>query len=443
MRHPTRLLAAAALAAAGLALPADAGPAQLPSDASGVATPNVHLVAHAFDAGGAVSGAFLGTSLYLLSEPDLIWNEGGATMTSLTGGLGVFDVSNPRAPRQVAKLELPNYQNEDISVSTTRRFAVMSQDEQPGADGRVNLVDLRKPSAPAVVGSVDLPNGSGHTSTLVDHDRYLWVSGAKDVVVVDVRDLAHPRVLGSFPSPAATIHDAEVDRFGDITVYGSKGVGVHRLGRDPLHPTLVAQITPGDNKANNNLVLHGGKRLDRDTWLITEESYAPGCTTDGRFETWRLDRKAKLLRPLASWNAPTGSDQHGPLTQSQYCSSHWFSVNSHDVVADGWYGAGVRFLDVSDPKHPRPIGVWAGDSTTASQAVFFPGRDDLVYVADYTRGLDVISIDRGGKGARTVAPSDEVRTGAPGLSITVRLTPHQHWGWSCLTPAAAPRRQAG
>jgi len=441
-----RLVFAGLCLAAVLAPPAQAGPGQLPSDASGVATANVHLVAHAFDVGGAVSGAFVTPRLYVLSEPDLVWNEGGATVKTVTGGLDVFDTSNPRAPRKIGRLDLPNYQNEDISVSTARRFAVMSQDTQPGGHGQVNLVDLRTPSRPTIIGSVALPSGYGHTSTLVDHDRYLWTSGGSQVLVVDVRDLAHPKVLGTFPSPAGSqgtlggsVHDAEVDRFGDITVYGSNGVAVHRLGRDPLHPVLVARITAADNRANNNLILHGGKRLDASTWLITEESYAPGCTNDGRFETWRLDRKAKLLRPISSWNAPTGSDQHGPLTQSEYCSSHWFTLNDHDVVADGWYGAGVRFLDVSNPARIRPIGVFAGDSTTASQAVFVPGHDDLVYVADYTRGLDVVSIDHGGKGARTVVPSDEksVRGSAvPGLRLTVKLQPHKHWGWSCLTPVA-------
>lgn len=431
------LLVAGLIAASALAVPAQAAPGQLPNGASGVATPNVHLLSHAFDAGGAVSGAFLGKTTYVLSEPDLVWNEVGATPVKLTGGLGVFDVRNPAKPKQVAKLELPNYQNEDIAVSQTRRFAVMSQESQIGGSGRVSIVDLRTPSKPAVIGTVDLPDGSGHTSTLVGNDDYLWVSGAREVVVVDLRSAQHPKVLGSFPSPAGSIHDAEVDRFGDITVYGSGGVGVHRLTRNPLKPALVASITPKDNAAYDNLILHGGKRLDRDTWLITEESYAPGCTDDGRFEVWRIDRKAKLLRPLSSWNAPTGSDTHGPLTQAQYCSSHWFSLNSKNVVADGWYGAGVRFLDVSDPRHPRPIGVWAGDSTTASQAVFFPGRDDIVYVADYTRGLDVISIDKGGKGARTVVPSDEKQTSAlPGLQIRAKLQPHPTWHWSCLTPAA-------
>ncbi len=430
-----RVLLAALCTATVLAPPVKADPAQLPSSASGVATPNVHLVSHAFDTGGAVSGAFLGTKTYVLSEPDLVWNEGGATVVPLTGGLQVFDVSNPRSPKPLAKLDLPNYPNEDIAVSQTRRFAVMSQD---GRSGQVNLVDLRTRSNPRIIGSVALPSGYGHTSTLVDHDRYLWVSGGKQMVVVDVRDLAHPKVLGMFATPAgSSVHDAEVDRFGDITVFGSGGAAVYRLGRSPLHPVLQAQVSAADNKANDNLILHGGKRLDRDTWLITEESYAPGCTNDGRFEVWRIDRKARLLRPVSSWNAPVNADNHGPLTQKEYCSSHWFTLNSNSIVADGWYGAGVRFLDVSNPKHPRPVGVWAGDSTTASQAVFFPGRDDLVYVADYTRGLDVISIDKGGKGASTVAPADEQQVGVPGLRISVKLKPHQHFGWSCLVPAAA------
>ena len=428
-----RLALAALLPLALLTPPAHGDPLQLsPTSASGAATPNVHLVKHAFDTGGAVSGGFLGRSLYVLSEPDLVWNEGGATVKTLTGGLAVFDVKDPKNPKQVGMLSLPNYQNEDISVSTARRFAVMSQD---GSGGQVNLVDLRTPTTPKVIGSVKLPSGAGHTATLVDHDRYLWVSGSSKVVVVDVRTLTAPKVVGSFATPVGSVHDAYVDQYGDITVYGRGGVSVHHLTGNPLKPSLVATITAKDNAANNNLILHGGRRLDRDTWLITEESYGPTCTDDGRFEVWKLDRKAHLLRPLSSWDAPTNADNHGPLAQKQYCSSHWFDVNSNKVVADGWYGAGVRFLDVSNPKHPRPIGVWAGDSTTASQADFFPGRDDLVYVADYTRGLDVISIDKGGKGAAAVTTEPTAPVTAPGLRISVKLKPHDHWGWSCLESA--------
>jgi hypothetical protein len=82
--------------------------------------------------------------------------------------------------------------------------------------------------------------------------------------------------------------------------------------------------------------------------------------------------------------------------------------------------------------------VWRGDSTIASQARFVPGRPDLVYVADYTRGLDVVQIDNGGKGARTISPRDERSSGAvpvAGLDFPVKLHAHEDVGWVCAVPS--------
>ena len=439
-----RLLPLALLPLVLAVVPASAGPAETPSGTGGRATPNVIPVAHVGTVGAGVSGAFLDRNTYVLSVADAVWNEAGATVKAVTGGLQVFDVSNPEKPRKEATLSLPNYQNEDINVSATRHFAVLSQD----AGSQVNLIDLTHPTKPSVLSTTKLPSGTGHTSTLVDHDRYLWVSGGTAVVVVDVRNLAAPKVLGSFDTPvgqrgpggASGVHDAEVDRFGDITVYGGGGTAVYTLGTNPLKPTMIAQTAKADlTVERDGLIHHGGKRLDKTTWLLTEEDYSPGCNTDGAFEVWRLDAKSHLLRFVSMWDAPTGADVSGPLTQAQYCSSHWFSVNDSHIVADGWYGAGVRFLDLSDPKHPRPIGIYAGDSTTASQAIFVPGRQDLVYVADYVRGLDVVKIENGGRKAKTVGQEDLQRVGSdtvevPGLALKFALVPSKKWGWACAQP---------
>jgi hypothetical protein len=445
-----RLLLVGTAAVALLAPSAHATPGQLPVGLSGWATGNVRPVAHVNTLGAGVGGAFYGSKTYVQSVADELWNYTNAP-TTVTGGLQVFDVSTPEKPRLEGQLPLPNYQNEDVQVSTSRHVAVMSQD----ITGRVTLVDLTDPTLPTILGTVALPLGYGHTSSLVDHDRYLWTSGGPEVLVVDLRDLHAPKVVGTFPTPAGArgpsgytgVHDADADQYGDISVYGSGGTAVYDLTSDPLKPRLVAQIATRDNTlVRDGLIHHGGKRLDRDTWVLTEEDYSQGCKDDGALEVWRLDRRAKLLRFVSMWDAPTGSDEGRGAAAQTYCSSHWFDINRDHVVADGWYEAGARFLDLSDPRHPRPIGTWAGDSTTASQALFFPGRDDLVYVADYVRGLDVVSLAHGGRGARTAKPSDEKRVGtstAPGLTFTVKLTPHQHFGWSCLTPAVRHRSRVG
>ena len=473
-------------AAAGLLLGtcfvagAQAGPAQTPTGQGGRATPNVHLLAN-IPTGTGTGGAFLG-STYFQTSADTVWFNAASTQ-AVSGGLLAFDASNPEAPRVTGSLPIPHHENEDLTISATRKLAVISQQpyrsnpEDTTSEylpGRQFLVDVSTPSAltllsvfdtPATVGHRESDNrslgGPGHTTTLVGNDQYLWVSGARNgaIYVIDIRDAKNPKGLGYFASPAGAaygaftpgvVHDVDVDRFGDITLTGSGGTAVYRLSSNPLKPTLIAAVSPKDNARAQQFIHHGSQRLDADHLLVTEEDYQANCDgashQDGSLQVWRIDRKAKRLVEVSSWDAPRGADNSGQL--SSLCSSHWFTINSHKVVADAWYGAGVRFLDVSNPAKPRPIGTWAGDSTIASQARFVPGRPDLVYVADYERGLDVLKIDNAGVGARTVTPADEKTVPStpvatlPGLRFTVKpgavhLHAHEDFGWMCAVPTRA------
>jgi hypothetical protein len=439
----------------------------------GLATPNVRLLANV-PTGTGTGGGFLG-STYFQTSADTVWFTAASTQ-AVTGGLLAFDASDPEQPVVVGSLPIPHHENEDLTISARRKLVVISQ--QPfrtnPADntsayqqGREYLVDVSVPSAMRLVGLALLPaqvgvnaktgrtyGGPGHTTTLVGNDDYLWVSGARDgrVYVVDIKDLSAPKVLGSFATPAGrstpgwtpgVVHDVDVDRYGDIWLTGSGGSAVYRLSKDPLRPTLVASVSAADNLRAQQFIHHGSQRLTRDTVLVTEEDYQAGCDgkshQDGSLQTWRIDRATKRLVEVGSYDAPAGEDASGPL--SSLCSSHWFTVNKHQVVADAWYAAGVRFLDYRDPRHPRPIGVWRGDSTIASQARFVPGRPDLVYVADYMRGLDVVQIDRGGAGARTMGPKDEQPTtgtpvgAVPRLRLPLKLHAHEDFGWVCAVPS--------
>jgi hypothetical protein len=437
-----------------------AGPGALPVGPGGRATPNVRLLTN-IPTGTGTGGTFLG-STYFLTSTDTAWfGATGSSLPPTSGGLFALDASNPEQPVPVGALPIPNYENEDLQVSAKRKLVVISQDRGRLPDGtrmagREYLVDVSVPSAMRLLSVTPLPatvptgpdgsalGGPGHTATLVGGDQFLWVSGSRDrsVWVVDIRDATAPKVLGSFRTPAGDdlgqwkpgiVHDVDVDRFGDVWVTGSGGTAVYALTSNPLEPRLVAKVSPKDNARLNQFIHHGSQRLDRDHVLVTEEDYQSGCDAsehqDGSLSVWRIDRRAQQLVPVSQYDVPRGGDDSGLL--SSLCSSHWFSVNGAKVVADAWYGAGVRFLDLSNPRHPRPIGVWAGDSTIASQARFVPGRDDLVYVADYERGLDVVQIDKGGRGAKTVSPADE---GASAAGSTLHFKAHEDFGWLCAVP---------
>jgi hypothetical protein len=257
------VLAAVLLAGSGLSATAQAGPAQLPVAQGGRSSANVHLLAN-IPTGTGTGGAFLG-STYFQTSADTVWFSGVSTQ-AVTGGLLAFDVSKPEAPRPIGSLPIPHHENEDLTVSAARKLVVISQ--QPYrvnpvdttsayVGGREYVVDVSVPSAMRLVGVVTLPaspgkradgrtlGGPGHTTTLVDHDRYLWIRGARDgrVHVVDLRDATAPSYLGSFSTPAGNatklwnpgvVHDADVDQFGDVTLTGSGGTALYTQSRDPL-----------------------------------------------------------------------------------------------------------------------------------------------------------------------------------------------------------------
>jgi len=463
-------LLAAVVCLTALVAPVSAAPGGIPVGPGGTATSNVRLLTN-LPTGTGTGGGFLGTTYFQTStDASWFWATRTTPMAPVTGGLLAFDASNPEQPVVTGALPIPHHENEDLSLSESRKLAVISQ--QPYQTnplmrtswqaGTVYLVDVSNPSAMTLAGLVQLPaevgtdaetgeplHGPGHTATLVGGDQYLWVSGSRDgkVWVVDIRDLTAPTVLGAFTTPAGRatpaidpglVHDVDVDPYGDVWVTGSGGTAMYELTADPLQPRLIAAISEADNLASQQALHHGSQRLTSDVVLVTEEDYQGTCDSaahqDGALQAWRIDRATASLTEVSDYDVPAGSDASGfPI---RWCSSHWFTINSHDVVADAWYSAGVRFLDYSDPALPRAIGVWRGDGATASQARFVPGRPDLVYVADYSRGLDVVQIDDGGAGAATMTAQPETADAVTGLSFPVKLRPDADFGWACAVPVS-------
>jgi hypothetical protein len=80
------------------------------------------------------------------------------------------------------------------------------------------------------------------------------------------------------------------------------------------------------------------------------------------------------------------------------CSAHWFTVLG-DMVAIAFYGNGTRILDVSDPTDIKQTGYFrvpaaaANGSTPAvvgTNASASYWHNGYIYVADYSRGIDVL-----------------------------------------------------
>ncbi|MGH2829454.1 MAG: LVIVD repeat-containing protein [Actinomycetota bacterium] len=456
-RFATLMLACALGAASAVT----AGPGAGTVSAAGVlASPNVGLLANIPDA-GSVGGRFVGRFYF----------------TTTVTGLRIYDTTNPELPVLAGALPLPHWENEDVDVSASRKLVLISHDDmgsRSGTNGTLYVISWLNPRLPRLLSRYEYPGtytvggravgGPGHiVNCISDCARYAYVNGARDgsIQVIDLRDPAAPAIVASISAatnPAGRpndvfktgiIHDVSTDGAGTVWTVGSGGTSQMDVS-NPLRPKVLRWITPADNKKANHFIHHNSLRLNRDTLLVTEEDYPamcgepsaldPAVANQGSFQTWRIDNRrtgSGAVRPLDEWETELGTYLDGNAAVTGSCSSHWFTFSGRKVVAVGWYDQGVRFLDVSNPRNIRQVGYWIRPTMGlgASGAYFVPGRDDLVYVTDYNRGLDILKIEAGGVGAPTVVAPIRTEWIRPRGTQPLFARPDPVFGFACRRPA--------
>ena len=451
----TRLLTALAAAVLPLSfLPASAQTAApLPEPPAGAISPGVTFLANIPELRTAISIDFIDSTMF------------ASTVT----GIYAYDVSDPAAPTLVGALPQYIWENEDVQVDAKRKLLFLSRDPRgftsPATTafpyGAVQVIDVSNPAVMTQLSMTMLP--SGHTTTCVDSCRYTWTAGpatgqtqpsdwgGRPVFALDMRDPAHPvqcpHPIDEHRNDGRTdyTHDVQVDAAGVAWVSGSGGVrgywvtGTHRnaqtgtlqkaTGCDPVPygggGTDLGQLSKGGVMHNS---LH--PKWAEDVLLATEEITVTSCATSGRFVTYDLKdsyggagfRSTKAnpyrLKVLDTWTpekAPgaTGCD-----------SAHYFTDRGDGLTANAFYSQGTRFLDVRNPRDIRQVGYFRPDDANTWAAYWRPGG--YVFVADFTRGVDILKV--GGLRRTTVAPALSARA-LPNL-------PSAQLGWLCQVPAA-------
>lgn len=431
-----------AMATAAVALVATALPAAACEDDKPVteekhtlgdpgAVKGVEPVGNVPDAQGAISANFLS------------YGKRDVMVVSGQFGLKVYDLTeNPAKPRAIGELSLPGlWETEDTEVDAKRKLVFLSRDPRAfkgnthtGESG-IYVVDVAKPEKPEILSYVKVP--AGHTTSCVDDCRYLWTGGpakadnqpadwgGRPIWVTDVRNPRDPKVhpdpieLARNDGKTDYVHDVQVDRMGVAWVSGAGGVrgywtsGLHR---DPvqhryrwataLKPVPYAgggvSETAAPSKFMHNSFHPVGAHDDgawrgHDIVYATEESFLPGCASDGvltissldgsyQGEGWRsTPEKPFRMRSIGTWSV---AGQEGSDPVSDDCSAHYFDLRGQ-VLVQSFYAQGTRFLDVSDPSNPTQIAYFR-PADAASWAPYW--HDGYVYVADNKRGIDILKL---------------------------------------------------
>ncbi|MDA0182603.1 hypothetical protein OJ997_19995 [Solirubrobacter phytolaccae] len=271
--------------------------------------------------------------------------------------------------------------------------------------------------------------------------------------VTDVRDINHPYTYakpvdaGRNNNKTAYTHSVDVDQhglawtsgFGGVRGYYTSGkhldptTGVERqaTATDPIPyaggsvpsletPAQYAQVSLEHNSyhrtqaasdtSSPTVTTASGRTLNKsDLQYVTQENVITCTRTDGggpgRFVIANLagSYTGKAWDPTLDAADPNKRyfieklDDYTPLGQpgdlpNGSCSAHWFTVQG-DMVAIGFYAQGTRILDVSDPTDIKQsaylrIPSATGQLATNASAVYW--HNGYLYVADYTRGIDVL-----------------------------------------------------
>jgi hypothetical protein len=356
---------------------------------------------------------------------------------------------------QSRKLVLISRDPRSYRGSTTREPGETDPNGATNIAG-VYVVDARDPARLKLLAFQQLPTGhtttcindcrwlwtGGPAATTKQQAAPLNWSGGRPLIVTDLRDPARPVAYPQKPidlfrqdGVTAYSHDVQVDDMGIAWVSGQGGTrgywtdGWHRdplTGRkrqatalDPVpyagggFPESETADDEGgfEHNAERPVGRHAPHAYRSGRYLLaTEEDFADaplGCRDQGHFniatldgsyngEAWRSTAQKKFrLNVVGSWSpyAQEGSRPvGGPYAPgADFCSAHYFDV-SGSTVAYAWYGEGTRFLDISDPRHPKQIAYWRPDDTLV-WASYFRGR--YVYTADHVRGIEVLRLGHG------------------------------------------------
>ena len=322
---------------------------------------------------------------------------------------------------------------------------------------------------------------STHTVQCVSQANCRFAYSAGDDAefsILDLTNLDAPKELKKVPSSAA-------GAAGDNSPFGDDGDGEPddgaghywdfdgKLGwhtgsggaqafnvSDPRNPVPVTG-TNGKARTSpyNDFILHNSMRPNAAAFrpgapasikngnvlLVTEEDYVNDgdeveCTRTGSFQSWYVPdldgaayRKRNTtgaipdqgtVRPLDLINPAAQGGGGLTLPVAAFCSAHWFDVHQSGIVALGSYQAGLRLIDVRNPRDLKQYGYVTGGASEVWDAYWVPKRDakgvairgqktNIVYTADAVRGIEVFEVALPGSTSTSTTAVDAAAQAAP------------------------------
>ena len=340
-------------------------------------------------------------------------------------GLRIWDVTDPGLPLPLGALELPHWENEDVTVSRDGKTVLMS--EFTGTYMHViEVLDLPGGQLqPVLKGFTTGP--SGHIVDCIDDDCDI-VYGSEGVMI-DLHDKANPVVLSSNWATMNGLprngHNLNFDETGllwtDTTPIAALDVS------DPVNPVAVFRGDKAQQQTNRTAYQHNNIRPNAALYQPRDPATAaadpnlrPGellmgngetnftgtCGSgSGPFSVYKIKdttpgntdalQFVDQLRPVSGQYA-----DGNPAVNRLGCSGHWFTVQPASLVAPPAEPGGGEDPECKDkdkdkdkPKD-KPKNCKPEDGQTPADDAPVVTPDYLVAAAWYEHGTRLLSVDK-------------------------------------------------
>jgi hypothetical protein len=235
--------------------------------------------------------------------------------TNAFRGFGLYDVTNPRAPRQLSLVRTDPGGSHEIWLQPKGRRAYVYT--------AIPLAELVRPGEPTSPG----------------------------FRIFDVTDPRHPSEVGSWMAPQSMkggkggtfVHSVRVNAAATRAYVSYWNVGTVILDiSNPARPQFLGRTNDPQGSAHSTAVTPNGKLM-----IETHE------TTGGRPSFWDIS-KPTHPRLLGVFKAPSRL-----VDRARQAGASGFGLGVHDPKILGkrayfsWYGLGVLVVDISNPHRPR------------------------------------------------------------------------------------------
>jgi hypothetical protein len=334
-------------------------------------------------------------------------------------GTSIYDVSDPKHPKLLARLEVPIGWHSHKVRAANGLMIVNYEKFREGAPefgGGLGIFDVSTPSKPRLVNKWRVTGEGGGVHRFAFDGRYAYISPTAEgyvgniMMILDLANPGTPEEVGRWWIPGQHVaagEDYPWDdyvkprchhplRHGDrlYVSYWHHGFFILDIS-DMSRPALVSAVNhgPADPHPTHTALRLPMKLKGRDIMLVADEDVAKLRPSPPAF-AWIYDISFEQQpMPIATFQVP-GLDTDG-APQPPMMGCHQPSERFHGTtVPFAWFARGMRLVDVSDPFAPREVGCYEPDPPEGYE---MPSSNDvtvdpsgLIYLIDRQRGLSII-----------------------------------------------------